>query len=300
MGTEGFGLSADERRRVLDANAAAAWFFRRELLRATGGWPLEYLRAHGAGSVLSADSVWKVGYAPRTWSGLVDHLRREGFGYATLAKAGLMAWNEVGDAVDRHRDRLMLVAHDRRLAAVGFVGIGPEGVARSVSPVTVVHRPANVLVGVEEQRELLASGAHPVIVDAPVDAIAVSNAGLAAGGRWAGIPVCGGGLSTAQAKMLREFSTSDKVVVVLGGSQAERNQTAGYLLDLAFFFDRVRAVEVPPGDSLAGIAQRDLGAERLNELLLSSRPLMTYRASGRGVFPTRATDVEPPFPGPSI
>ena len=235
VNSQAFGLSIDERRRLLAANAAAAQFFRRELLRATTGWPLEYLKAHGAESVLSLESPWKVGYAPRTWSNLVDHLHEQGFGYGTLARAGLLAWSEHGDAVDLHRDKLMLVAHDRRSSAVGFVGIGPDGVARSATTVTPVHRPSNVLVGAVEQRDLLASGAVPVIVDEPVDAIAVSKAGVQAGGQWAGIPVCSGGLSTAQAKMLREFSTSDKVVVVLACSEAQRNQSAGYLLDLAFF-----------------------------------------------------------------
>jgi DNA primase len=143
VSSQGYGLSVDERRRLLEANAAAARFFRRELLRATGGWPLEYLKAHGAESVLSTQSRWKVGYAPRARSNLVDHLRGQGVGYATMARAGLMAWSEDGDAVDRHRDKLMLVARDRRLSAVGFVGIGPDGEARSVSPVTMIHWPAN-------------------------------------------------------------------------------------------------------------------------------------------------------------
>jgi hypothetical protein len=99
--------------------------------------------------------------------------------------------------------------------------------------------------------------------------------------------------------MLRQFSTSDKVVVVLAGSEAERNQSAGYLLDLAFFFDRVRAVALPPGESLAGLAQ-EFGAKRVHDLLLTSRPLMTYRASGRGFVALRSTDLDPPAPGPGL
>lgn len=297
MGGQGFALSMDERRRLLEANAAAAQYFRRELLRATDGWPLEYLKAHGAESVLLPGSPWKVGYAPRTWSSLVDHLREQGFAYGTLAKAGLMAWSEHGEAVDLHRDKLMLVARDRRLSAVGFVGIGPDGDARSASPVTAVHRRSNVVVGVEEQQDLLGRGAVPVIVDAPMDAIAVSNAGLQESGSWAGIPVFGGGLSTSQAKTLSDFSVSETVIVVLSGNEAERNQSAGYLLDLAFFFNRVRAVAVPPGQSLAGLAREEFGGKQLNEVLRGARPLMTYRASGRGFLASRNTDLDPPAPG---
>jgi len=175
---------------------------------------------------------------------------------------------------------------------VGFVGIGPDGVTWP-GPVTAIHRRSNVLVGAVEQRDLLAGGAVPVIVDNPVDAIAVSSVGQQRGG-WAGIPVCGGGLSTAQAKMLRQFSTSDMVIVVLSGSEAERNQSAGYLLDLAFFYDRVRAVALSPGESLAGMVQQESGAERVHDLLRKSRPLMTYRASGSGFVALRSADLEPP------
>jgi DNA primase len=293
VSSQSFGMSIDERRRLLEANAAAAEFFRGELLRTTSGWQLEYLKGHGAESVLSTESPWKVGFAPRTRTNLLDHLREQGFGYGTLARAGLMAWSSSGEAVDRHRDKLMLVARDRRLSTVGFVGITPDGVARSASPVTMVHRPSNVLVGIEEQRSSLAGGAVPVIVDEPVDAIAVSKAG----GQWAGIPVCGGGLSTAQSRTLRDFSASDKALVLLSGSEAERKQAAGYLLDLAFFFDRVHTVAVPPGQTLAGVARGPFGAERVNDLLANSRPLMTYRATGRGFVASLGADSDPPDPG---
>ncbi|MFD7161461.1 hypothetical protein ACFV9C_43230 [Kribbella sp. NPDC059898] len=283
----------DERRRMLEANAAAAQFFRRELLRATGGWPLEYLRAHGADSVLLPESPWKFGYAPRTVTNLVDHLHDQGFGFGTLARAGLLDWNEFGEATDLHRDKLMLMARDRRLSGVGFVGIGPDGVARSVSPVTAIHRPAGVVVGVAEQRELLAHGAVPVLVDSPMDAIAVSNVS----GEFVAVPLCGGGLSTSQAKTLREFSVSDKVVVVLSGREAERKQSLEHVGDLAFFFDRVRVVGLGPGESLATLAQKDLGAARVNDVLENSHPVMAYRSSGRAYIPAQTGDRDPPGPG---
>jgi len=226
--------------------------------------------------MLEPDSPWRVGYAPRTWSNLVEHLQAKGFAYGTFFRAWLMDWTEHGEAIDRHRDKLMLLARDRRLSGVGFVGIGPDGDARSVSPMTAIHRPARVLVGIEEQRELLDRGAVLVIVDGPMDAIAVSNAGRQAAGSWAAIPLCGGGLSSSQAKTLRDLSVSDKVIVAIGGTQGERNQSASDLLDLASFFDKVRGIEVPPRESLAGLAQREFAAERLNDVLRKSRPLMTY------------------------
>ncbi|GAB2647091.1 hypothetical protein [Kribbella swartbergensis] len=297
---QSFVVSSEERRRLLEANLAASRFFRRELLRATGGWPLPHLKSRGAEGVLSTESSWKIGYAPNTWTGLVDHLRAEGFGYGTLVRAGLVTWTEDGDAVDRHRDQVMLVARDQRLAPVGFVGIAQDGQAGPVTPVTAVHRPSNVLVGVEEQLKLLDGGAIPVVVDDPMDAIAISEMSRRSSGEWAGIPVCGAGLSTAQARMLRRFSATDKVIVALTGDEVQRNQAAGYLLDLAFFFDRVRAVDFPAGHTAATLLVADNGISRLHEVLSSARPLMTYRASASSRITSQALDPDPPNIGPAL
>ncbi|TDO51527.1 DNA primase-like protein [Kribbella sp. VKM Ac-2527] len=300
MSDQGFMMSAEERRRLLDANAAAARYFRRELLRATNGWPVKYLQSWGVEEVLSTDSAWKVGYAPGTWTNLVDHLRAQGFGFGTLVRAGLVTWTEGGDAVDRHRDQLMFVARDQRLSPVGFVGISQGGHARTVSPVTAAHRPSNVLVGVEEQLKLLENGAIPVVVDRPVDAIAISAVSRLSSGRWVGIPVCGAGLSTAQARMLRRYSTTDQVIVALSGDEPQRNQAAGYLLDLAFFFDRVRAVGIPAGYTPASLVLTDGGPGHLRDVLSAARPLMTYRNTVSRRIASPALDSDPPDRGPGL
>ncbi|TCO41017.1 DNA primase-like protein [Kribbella antiqua] len=304
MSDPGFAVSVEERRRLLEANVAASQFFRRELLRATGGWPLRYLTDQGAREVLSTESIWKIGYAPDSWTRLVDHLREQGFSYGTLVRAGLVEWTDEGEAVDRYRDQLMLVARDQRSAPVGFIGIGPDGQARSVTPTTAIHRPSNVLVGVDEQRVLLGDGAVPIIVDDPMDAIAISKVSRQARGRWAGIPVCGAGLSTAQARILSGASVTDTAVVVLSGGDAERRQTAGYLLDLAFFFDRVRVIGLPPGQTPASLYLTKNGPQQLREALETSRPLADYR-SRRYVAVTRRlrtpdADPDPPARGPGL
>jgi hypothetical protein len=164
--------------------------------------------------------------------------------------------------------------------------------------VTPIHRPSNVLVGVEEQLDLLGKGAIPVIVDDPADAIAVSSVSRWLDGRFAGIPVCGAGLSTAQARILRRFSVRDEVLVVLSGDQPQRNQAAGYLLDLAFFFDRVRAVELPAAPGRLSLSEA--GPEHLHDLLSKSRPLMTYRVSASGFASARSAEPDPPDAGPGL
>jgi hypothetical protein len=280
---------------MLGANAAAARFFRRELLRATGGWPTRFLKEAGIEYVLSTESTWKVGYAPDTWSSLVDHLESQGFSHATMVRAGLMRWTTDGDAIDRYRDELIFVARDHQMASAGFIGIGPEGIARSLTPATAVHRPSNVLVGIEEQIDLLRGGAVPVIVDDPVDAIAVSQMSRRLDGQWAGIPVCGGDwLSTAQVRMLRKFSMTDTVAVMVTGDERALARAVGYIPDLMLQYDRVRAVALP--GNVREFTSLDDAPARLHELLTTAPPTVSYRIGSRAA-PETSPDPEPPDRG---
>ncbi|MGW6278448.1 hypothetical protein [Kribbella sp. NPDC055071] len=298
MNEVGFSMSLEERRRLVEANASAAGFYRGQLLQRSSGWPIEYLRESGIEQVLRQDSAWGVGYAPASGTELVQHLESEGFSYPTMVRAGLVTWSEDAVPIDLHRDRLVMVARDHRLSPVGFIGMGRGGVARPLTPATPIHRQSNVLAGIEEQRDLLGAGATPVIVDEPFDAIALSMVSRSMNGEWAGVPVCGAGLSTAQARMLRGFSATDKVIVAISGNQAERHQAAGYLLDLAFFFDRVRAVELPVAP--ATLVQWEGGTNGLHDVLSRAKPLMTYRTTGAGFLSTRAADPDPPDQTPGI
>lgn len=297
----GFPVSMQERRQLLEANAAASRFFRTELLRATDGWPQRYLTDHGAREVLSAGSEWKIGYAPDSSTQLIDHLREQGFSYGTLVRAGMVTWTGDGEAVDRYRDQLLLAARDRRLAPVGFIGIGQDGKARSVTPTTAIHNPSSALVGVDEQRALLADGAIAVIVNDPIDAIAISKVSRASQHRWAGIPTCGAELSIAQARILSRASAGDTAAVAYSGDEPERRRAAGSPLNLAFFFDRVNIVALPPGQTPATLYLSKNGPEHLHDLLEAGTPLTDHRASGPMAAPRRSAepdaDPDPPTRG---
>lgn len=296
MNDPGFAITMEERRRSLEAVVSAAQFFRGELLRATG-WPLEYLKEARIEQVLSVESAWKVGYAPDTLTSLVDHLAAENFAYSAMEGAGLV--NRAGDVdvTDRFRDQLVLVARDAQSHPTGFVGIGRDGRAQSLSPATAIHQPSNVLVGVVEQIDLLRAGAVPVIVDNPVDAIAVSSMSRATEGQWAGIPVFGAGLSTEQVRMLRKFSLGDTAIVIAHGDELRQKLTTGYLFDLALYYDRVRAVVLPHSPS--SIVSSEYGPQIMNDVLTTARPILTYKFGGEASA-NLASDPEPPDRGPDL
>jgi DNA primase len=295
----GFAMSAEERSRIHAATEQASLFFRRELLRATDGWPSQFLKDRGLEAILNPGATWKIGYAPDGWSQLTDHLQKKGFGYTTQIRAGLMSWTDDGSPVDTHRDQLMLVSRDQRMNAVGFVGISRDGHARAVTPVSRVHLPSMSLVGVQEQIDLLGNGATAVIVDHPADAIALEQLSRATTKAYVGIPLCGALISPAQAQMLARYSEVDRVVVVVPRELAERERMIDTSLGLAPYFDRIRVVAPPPGRSVAALAQSPSGREQLLINLSMARPLVGHH-DGLNDNGTQHTSLNIDEPGPDL
>jgi DNA primase len=270
-------LPVAERRRLLEVHRAATRFFRRELLR-TGKWPAEYLESGGARELLTTASTWTVGYAPDSRSRLVDHLRAQGFGMATVQNAGLGLLNPEGRMIDRFRDLVMFPSWNDRLETVGYFGVrrGPTPYYVS-SPATQIHRRSNALVGVAEQHDLLTEGAAPVLVNDPLDVVAIERISRLSVGRWAGIPLCDTLLSSEQARILGRYAATDTAIVVLADDAQGQRAAVGFLDDLSRFFTRVWAVQLPSGQTPSTLITSQEGRQRLHDILLISRPLSDYR-----------------------
>ncbi|MBP2354931.1 DNA primase [Kribbella aluminosa] len=278
---------------------AAARFYRRELLRANVGWPVDQVRDRGVGEVLRVDSPWRIGYAPDAFTLLTSHMREQGYDFRTLIRAGLSEWTEEGTAVDVFRNQLMMLTRDERLDPVGFVGVGPGAKPEyTASPTTLIHRPSNALAGIEEQIDILTDGAFVVVVNDPLDAVAIENLGRLAGERWAGIPMCGAQMSSAQAKTLYRYTVTDTVIVALDGDQEWRRTAIASHPDLSYFYKRVRAVEIPDGQSASSLLKTENGPRRLYDAMVSTRPLEDYKPS-RQQLP-ELDDPSPSPTGPSL
>ncbi|GAA1713562.1 hypothetical protein GCM10009745_72330 [Kribbella yunnanensis] len=298
-------VTAAERRRLLEANSAAARFYRRELFRGRRTWARTHLQAGGAHEVLAREAKWWVGYAPDARSRLVDHLRSQRFDLATVQKAGLGVRDPDGRVVDRFRDQLMLPARNEHSTVVGFIGLrqGEGGVYYTRSPDTSIHRRSESLVGLAEQGDLLDGGALPVLVNDPLDALAIERVSRLTGGRWIGVPLCDAVLSAQQAVLLSAHSATDTVVVWIMDPGAARRTVQDFLPELAKTFQRVHAVELSSGHSPASLWLSDGGQQRLHSQLLRTRPLADYRHS-RQVRAATTRRIEPPAPdipeGPSL
>jgi DNA primase catalytic core len=263
-----------ERAKLVEANREAAAFYRRALL-SKPSWPVEYLRTRRLDHVLAWNSSWPVGYAPDALSGLIDHLRREGFDDKVLLDAGLARVTHNGYMIDQFRDRLMFVAHDRALDEVGFVGRGRGQLVKYLNtPTTPIYEKSKTIVGVGEQRNLLARGGIPVLVEGPTDALAVDRLSRLTRCGWAGLAVAGTGLSVEQSNLLRHRATSDIVIVATDGDAAGRSAAIRWLSRLSATFREVLCAELPAGHDPSSLFASEYGADRLSRALSFARPLV--------------------------
>ncbi len=178
------------RRVLLEANEEAASYYRASLLAEVGAGPRRYLTDRGLGTaLLQDDTSWTVGYAPAGWTHLRDHLRHLGFTDQTLLDTGLVSITRDGRVIDRFRDRLTFGIRDLQGGLLGFTARAAPQVPDTVpkylnTPRTLLYDKSRSLFGLGEQTPHLRHGATPVLVEGPLDAIAIdlTNTDLRQGG----------------------------------------------------------------------------------------------------------------------
>ncbi|WP_344162586.1 toprim domain-containing protein [Kribbella yunnanensis] len=249
---------------------AARDFYERQLHELPDGWAAGHLRERGLGGVV-ADETWRIGYAPDTWAGLTSYLRRHGFGDDDLVAGGLATPTINGYLVDRFRDRIMFAADDIDFETVGFVGRARSGRVRYLnSPTTEIYHKGETLVGLTAQRGKLFCGSIPVLVEGPMDALAVDQLG----GRWAGISTCGTAVTRQHAVMIRQLSLANQIVVAFDADLGGRLGAVRSLDSLTEIFASVRVAELPPGLDPAAAFQES--KDGLSDCLGSARPLVEF------------------------
>lgn len=260
---------------LIEVHAAAGRFFQACL---RGSWVPDYLNSRSLAAALLLTSPWKIGYAPATWTALTDHLRRIGYPNAVLLSSGLVITGRDGHLHDRFRDRLMVPLRRETGAVIAFIGRrhpdhgDEEGPKYLNSPDTDLFIKGHILAGLAEGRRPLVNGARPVLVEGPMDAIAVS---LADPARYIGIAPCGTSLTPEQVAALASVVDlrESGLHVALDGDNAGRTAAIRAYSLLQSVVATVTAVVLPDGRDPADILASD-GRDVLRDTLTTSiRPL---------------------------
>lgn len=253
--------------RLLAANAAATDFYE---ARYPGSWAELHLRER-FGENLAGDQRFRPGYAPAGWTTLIDHLRQRGFTDDELMAAGLAKTARTGKLIDTFRDRAVLpVISDGTV--LGFVGRrNPDANDDKAGPkylntaATVVFTKGAQLYGISDQD--LTDRAIPVLVEGPIDAIAVT---LASGGTHVGVAPLGTSLTDEQARQLAR-SGVDPTVATDGDLAGQIAAQRDYWL-LAQHGLNPQHATLGDGQDPASLLT-DHGPEALRSALEDARPL---------------------------
>jgi DNA primase catalytic core len=256
------------RDRMIEINQLALSYFRSQF---PSSWGQAYLLDR-FGQDLIDDPRFRPGQAPAGWTGAVNHLRSRGVTGAEMTAAGVATVASTGRLIDRFRDRVMFpIIHNGEILA--FVGRrhpdltdtdrgGPKYLNTAQTP--LFHKGAQLFSANEVD---VAAGSVPVIVEGPMDAIAVT---LASGGRYIGVAPLGTSLTDEQASQLAAIGKNPIVATdadIAGRVAAERD----FWLLTAYRLDPRYAL-LPDGTDPADLLALN-GPETLTTVLDQAGPL---------------------------
>ncbi len=161
---------------LLEINQKAAELYKKQIAARQAS---EYLKKRE----LPPETVQKfeLGYAPESWSFLLDNL--SGYAPALLEKAGLVLRKENEQKYyDRFRDRLMFPVKDLRGRVIAFSGRILTDDAKQAkyvnSPETLIYNKGSHLYGLELAKEEIRRQDAVILVEGQMDVIAAHAAGL--------------------------------------------------------------------------------------------------------------------------
>ena len=167
------------RARLLAANGAAAEFFVERLASPEAEVGRRFLGERGFDA--EAARRFGVGFAPKSWDALTNHLKARGFTTDELAASGLVSQGDRG-VYDRFRGRLIWPIRDVTGQTVGFGARklldDDQGPKYLNTPETAIYHKAQVLYGLDLAKRDIAKTHRVVLVEGYTDVMACHLAGV--------------------------------------------------------------------------------------------------------------------------
>ena len=209
-----------QQERLWALHKEAARFFHSCLYAPMGASALEYARGRG----MSQTTLTKfgIGYAPDSWSDLVDAMRKKGYTDQELRDSGLVTVSKKnGNLFDRFRDRLMFPIIDVRGNVIGFGGRimndRDKNAAKYLnSPETLIFNKRKNLFALNYAKK--SKMGYLILVEGYMDAIALHQYGFDCA-----VASLGTALTDDGAALLSRYT--DQVVLIYDGDTAGQNAT---------------------------------------------------------------------------
>ncbi len=204
---DGGGPATDSgnRARLIAANNAAAEFFTEQLGSAGADPGRRFLGERGFDA--NAASHFGVGFAPKSWDELTNHLKGRGFTVDELASSGLVSSGDRG-IYDRFRGRLVWPIRDITGQTVGFGARklleDDKGPKYLNTPETPIYHKSQVLYGLDLAKRDISRSRQVVVVEGYTDVMACHLAGVTTA-----VATCGTAFGVDHIKVLRRVLGDD-------------------------------------------------------------------------------------------
>ena len=208
-----------QQERLWALHKEAARFFHSKLYAPEGAQALNY--ALGRGMPKSTLTTFGIGYAPDSWTSLVDAMRKKGYSDQELRDSGLVTVSQKnGNLFDRFRDRLMFPIIDVRGNVIGFGGRIMKNDSNAAkylnSPETLIFNKRKNLFALNLAKK--SKLGYLILVEGYMDAIALHQYGFDCA-----VASLGTALTEDGAALLTRYT--DQVVLIYDGDNAGQNAT---------------------------------------------------------------------------
>ncbi len=193
------------RQRLAQANKIAASYYVQALASPEASIGRQFLTERGFDA--AACEHFGVGFAPKSWDGLLGHLRSSGFTDAEILAAGLVSQGQRG-TYDRFRGRLVWPIRDASGDVLGFgarkLFDDDEGPKYLNTPETALYKKSHVLYGIDLARRDIGKLKQVVVVEGYTDVMAAHLAGVTTA-----VATCGTAFGSDHASLLRRYLMDD-------------------------------------------------------------------------------------------
>ena len=209
-----------QQERLWALHKEAARFYHSKLMAPEGKDALQYALDRGMPKAVLIN--FGIGYAPDTWTSLVDALRKKGYSDEELRESGLVTVSKKnGNLFDRFRDRLMFPIIDVRGNVIGFGGRimnnkDPNAAKYLNSPETMIFNKRKNLFALNLAKKTKLP--YMILVEGYMDAIALHQYGFDCA-----VASLGTALTEDGATLLSRYT--DQVVLIYDGDNAGQNAT---------------------------------------------------------------------------
>ncbi|MCU0652362.1 MAG: DNA primase [Candidatus Omnitrophica bacterium] len=253
-------------------NELAAIFYQEALETAMAAKAKDYLLKRGVSE--QAIKLFRLGFAPDKWDGLINHLRAKNIHLSLLEKAGLVLPRDNGGFYDRFRNRIIFPILDIKSRVLGFgaralAGDDKTGAKYINSPETMIYTKGRNLYGLNFAKEAIRVKDYVAIVEGYMDFIVPYQAGF-----QNLVASQGTALTLDQVSLLKRHTHN--VVMVFDADQAGQAATLRMLDVFVEEGMNVKVAALPAGFD-PDLYVRKYGLKGFEELIEKADNLFDYK-----------------------